>query len=336
MSTKILPLSTAPFPPNEYAPSSLSATHDNLLGKLYTDGTFVYQLVELAAEGAIEKKALKWASRSAHTVQLGSALTDDAAGIGPASMDIATTPVNSYVLMIVGGRATVTHSDDTTNTLAAARPFAIIDDDADTGKIRGVAAPKAGEKVLGRYISGTAADNADMVIEVDVADAPRQATALANVADSAAVTNTTTETAFDKTAIIHGSALAAGDVLHVRARVHVSSTNSTDTLTLKLYLGTEEICSTGAVDVANDDIGLIDAMIVVRTTGATAKVSASGFTLLDAAATLSTKFRKDEATEDLSAATTIAVKAEWSVASASNSCLLEDLIVLHYPAATPN
>lgn len=337
MSTRILPLSTAPFNPKEYGDSSLSASYDRLLGNLYGDGDFTYQFVKVAAAGALSKKALKWATKASHTVQLGSALTDDAAGIGPASMHVSTTPVNSYILMIVGGRATVTHSDDTTNALGSTRPFAIIDDDADTGKVRGVKAPKFGEKVIGRYVSGTAADDADMVIEVRLDEVPVQSTALASVADSASVTNTTTETAFDKTAVIHGANLRAGDVIEVVARAFCVATNGTDTLNLKLYLGTEEIAATGAVDVANSDIGYIHAFIVVRTTGASATVSASGVVALGVPGTVTAKpFRKDAATEDLSAATTISVKATWSVANAGNDVILEDLIAVHHPAATPN
>lgn len=153
----------------------------------------------------------------------------------------------------------------------------------------------------------------------------------ASVADSTSITNTVTETTFSISKTINALELQIGDVLHVRARAFCVSTNSTDTLTLKLYVGTEVICTTGAVDVANSDIGYIDAMVVVRALGASGKLSASGVVALGVPGTVTAKpFRLDEATEDLTSTLLVGVKAQWSVASASNDVILEDLIVLKH------
>lgn len=167
MSSKIKPASTSPLVPGEYAASTLSASYDQLLGNLYAFDDKVYQLVKTSSEEAISKRILKWTSRSAFTVERGTALTDTPAGVG-ASMFETTTPASSYVLIQVGGRATVTHGDDATNTLDATRPFAIIDDDADEGKVRGTRLPTSAQQPFGRYISGTAADGADMTVELDL------------------------------------------------------------------------------------------------------------------------------------------------------------------------
>lgn len=154
----------------------------------------------------------------------------------------------------------------------------------------------------------------------------------ANVADSAEVENTTTETAFDKSVTLYGQRFRIGDVIKVRAVCRVVDNNSTDTLTLKLYVGTEEIVSTGAVDVADGDVGYIDAEIVVRVLGSSGKLSGGGVHALGVPGTVTAKpFFKSEATEDISGAVPITVKATWSVAHADNEVLLEDLIVRVLP-----
>ena len=68
---------------------------------------------------------------------------------------------------------------------------------------------------------------------------------------AARLENTTTATDFDTSKTIDGANLLPGDVLEVMVRVWVEDQNLTDTLTLDLYLGTEKIVTTGAVDVAD-------------------------------------------------------------------------------------
>lgn len=153
----------------------------------------------------------------------------------------------------------------------------------------------------------------------------------AAIADSAEVENTTDETAFDKSKTIDGGELKVGDVLEIIARAYVLDNNSTDELTLKLKCGTEVIVSTGAVDVADGDIGFIHAFVTVRAVGASGKLSASGVVGLGVEGTVTAKpFRKDEASEDLSGDVAITVTATWSVAHADNEVYLEDLIVIKH------
>lgn len=149
-------------------------------------------------------------------------------------------------------------------------------------------------------------------------------TRYASVAASTAVSNTVTETAFDTSVALPGSYLRAGDVLRIRGQAIATATNSTDTLTLKLYVGSLQIATTGAVDVANNDIGLIDADVVIRTAGASGTVVAAGLAGLGASATVTGKaFYLASASLDTTASNTIAIKATWSNASASNSCRLD-------------
>jgi hypothetical protein len=152
----------------------------------------------------------------------------------------------------------------------------------------------------------------------------------AAVADSTDVENTVTETAFSTgSKTIDGAKLRAGDVIEVIARAYVLDNNGADTLTVKLYAGTEEIVTTGAVDSADADIVYIHAFITVRIAGSGGHVSASGVVANGVEGTVTAKpFRKDDAAEDLSGDVAIAVKATWSAAHADNEVYLEDFIVI--------
>ncbi len=199
---------------------------------------------------------------------------------------------------------------------------------ADDGKFDD--ATSGGPSVL---IALKTASGSASIIEANPRHANEGGTSLlyANVADSAEVENTVTETAFDKSKTINGAELRAGDVLEVIARAHVVDNNSTDTLTLKLYVGTEEIVTTGAVDVADNDIGFIHAFIQIRTTGGSGTLNAVGTVALGVPGTVTAKpFRKDEATEDISGDVALTVQATWSVAHADNEVELENLIVLRH------
>lgn len=166
------------------------------------------------------------------------------------------------------------------------------------------------------------------IIEFTPAEIGESAIAYSATAASAEVENTTDETAFDKSKTLDGSQFAAGDVIRIRAQGVVVDNNSTDTLTVKLYLGTEEIVSTGAVDVADGDIFYIDCDIVVRTTGATGTIVAAGVVGLGVIGTVTAKpFLKAQATEDISGNVAVALKATWSVAHADNEVRLDILNV---------
>jgi hypothetical protein len=135
-----------------------------------------------------------------------------------------------------------------------------------------------------------------------------------------ALTNSTVETIL-ATTTLKGARFRKGDVIRVRAQGIATATNSTDTLNLKLYIGTEMIAQTGAVDVANSDIWLIDADIVIRTIGASGTMVAAGTTGLGAVGTVTAKpFLLAEATEDISGDVACKITGTWSVANSGNSC----------------
>lgn len=148
-------------------------------------------------------------------------------------------------------------------------------------------------------------------------------------AASTAVTNTTTETLFDKSATIPANSLRPGDVIRVRGQGIATATNSTDTLTANLYVGGlagTSVASTGALDVANNDIFYIDAEIVVRDIGATGHIIASGIVNIGTPGTATCKaFNLASTAIDTTAAQVVGVSATWSAASAGDSCRLDIL-----------
>lgn len=150
----------------------------------------------------------------------------------------------------------------------------------------------------------------------------------ANTAYSTSHENTTDAADFDETVTINGNDLVAGDVVEVDAMVWVEDNNSTDTLTILLKFGTETIVTTAAVDVADNDLCHIHALITITTAGASGYIMAQGYTTFGVPGTAVPKpFRKALAAEDLSGDIEIAVNADWSVAHADNECELQSLIV---------
>jgi hypothetical protein len=145
-----------------------------------------------------------------------------------------------------------------------------------------------------------------------------------SVAASTAITNTTTQTAFDTAVTLAANTLKVGSRIRVRAQSIATSTNSTDTLNMIIRLGTTDLLATGAVDVANNDVGYIDAEFVVRTIGASGTMVGVGQTALGVPGTVTAKPKALASTAvDTTTALSVNVTATWSVASASNSVRLD-------------
>lgn len=147
-------------------------------------------------------------------------------------------------------------------------------------------------------------------------------------AASAAISNTTTQTAFDKSVSIPANTLQEGDIIRVKAQGIATATNSTDTLNVTLRIGTVDLVTTGALDVADNDIFTIEADLVVRTIGASGTFVTMAQTNIGTPGTATTKAKfKASTTLDTTAAASVNATATWSVASASNSCRLDILNV---------
>lgn len=158
-----------------------------------------------------------------------------------------------------------------------------------------------------------------------------------SVAASTAHSNTTTEALFDKQYSIPANTLVAGTVIKVRFQGIATATNSTDTLTIKLYIGglsgTALLTGT-ATDVADNNIFAGECTIQIRTAGASGTLVAVGtHTDVPAASGTATQGICEitaSTTIDTTAAQVIGVGADWSVASASNSARLDIMIVEIY------
>ena len=153
-------------------------------------------------------------------------------------------------------------------------------------------------------------------------------------APSSDLTNSSTETTFNKSVIIPANTLSVGDIIKIRSAIVVSAVNATDTLVGDLLLNATKVCTSHALAVAANDLITVDVDLVVRTIGASGTVVASGFQHIGAktvGAVATTTFRPVflvSTTLDTTAAATIAVSAKWSAASANNTCALQVLDVL--------
>lgn len=138
----------------------------------------VYMLVEAnlsAGNFDARGKLFKWQDRTAFQVRPCSATTDVVAGIAPyrdpmnpaagtsGAIGISSLDTTDYFWICVeADMVEVIHGDDGTNTFDATNKYLTPDNDADLGKIAGTTTFATGV-TNGRFVSGTAADNAVMI-----------------------------------------------------------------------------------------------------------------------------------------------------------------------------
>lgn len=207
-----------------------------------------------------------------------------------------------------------------------------------TGEIVRAVDAKAGFRINALLHAGENVSKGDWLISYGDGSLCKAASSfLANIAAaSTALSNTVTETAFSNgTVTIPKNTLKVGDVVRIRSQGIATATNSTDTLTVKAYSGSDQLATTGAVDVANNDIWDINLTLVVRTIGATGTMVGVGTVALGVAGTVTAKeVYLASTTIDTTADITLTVKGTWSVASSSNSCRQDILVVEHVKAGT--
>lgn len=148
-----------------------------------------------------------------------------------------------------------------------------------------------------------------------------------DTAAGTAHTNSTTETAVASYTFGPGD-LESGSVVEWECVVRATATNSTDTLTLVAYFGgttlTTAIATLNAVDVADNDLVVFKGTITVRDADASGTYVASTLTQNPAATGAGTlEFHNTIESVDFTGSLLLEVGADWSVASASNSCQTE-------------
>lgn len=153
-----------------------------------------------------------------------------------------------------------------------------------------------------------------------------------SAAVSTTITNTTTETAFDTNYTLKANSLRAGDKIRIRYMGTTPTTNSTDTLTIKVYIGGiagTALISGAAVDVANNNTFEGEVEITIRTIGASGTfVATSKYQDPGAAGSTAEKTAVTQSTAiDTTATQQVCVSATWSVASTSNIARLDIISV---------
>jgi len=258
-----------------------------------------------------------------------------------------TSAVECGEILDIGGKAAVAQSPIAANALGSVSVDGIFAVACATGvtfalgekvywDISGSTAINFGSVDAGDFYLGlcTETKTTALIVYVDLNASLRRGLQYVNVAASSAHTNTTTEALFDKTFTIPANTLRAGDVLRVRYQGIATATNSTDTLTIKLYFGGltgTAILAGTATDVENNNIFAGDATIVLRTVGSSGTFVAYGVHTDVPAASGTAQNDITEITAstaiDTTAAIVIGVGADWSVANASDSARLDILTV---------
>lgn len=154
-----------------------------------------------------------------------------------------------------------------------------------------------------------------------------------SVAASTALTNSSSEALLSTSYTLPANALKVGSLLRIRYQGIATATNSTNTLTAKLYIGGlagTALQASDATDVADNDIFAGEFYLAVRTVGVTGTFVGWGSYVktLAAAGTATTVVGNVASTAiDTTATQVIGVGAKWSVANAGNSCRLDYLTV---------
>ncbi len=152
------------------------------------------------------------------------------------------------------------------------------------------------------------------------------------IAAGTAFTNSTTETVLASYEL-PANHMQAGKVYHLHTAVFATATNSTDTLTVAVRVGPTTltgtvVATTGAVDVADNNVVVIDLYMTVRNIGSASVVIVSGIgTILGAEGTATGRAVFESLSLDSEVAQLIEVTGDWSVASASNSCRADAFIL---------
>lgn len=149
-------------------------------------------------------------------------------------------------------------------------------------------------------------------------------------ATSTTLTNTTTETAFSNGVYtIPANSLRAGHLIRVRFQGIAMTTNSTDTLTVKLYIGGTggtALIAMAATDVTNNDVFQGEYEIAIRTDGSSGTMAGCG-TYKSVPAAEGTMTVKDDILASTAIDTTtsqdVTVTGKWSVASTNDTCRLD-------------
>jgi len=150
-------------------------------------------------------------------------------------------------------------------------------------------------------------------------------------AASTAVSNTTTETLFDNYLTIPANTLEKNSLIQIRYQGIATTTNSSDTLAVKLYIGGlagTALISEAATDVADSNVFTGEYELIIRTIGSSGTMVGVGSYKSIPAAEGTMTIKDDilaSTTVDTTADQKVSVSATWSAASANDSVRLDFL-----------
>ena len=140
-------------------------------------------------------------------------------------------------------------------------------------------------------------------------------------------TNTTTAGEASATVTIPANTLLANNAIHVKSYGRVTDNNSTNSLTPSLRIGATTIATGAALNVEDDDLVRLDAWITIRTIGSSGTFVADGTFETDALGATKLLWTKASTSVDTTAAITLNMKFDWSVAHAENIYIQDQFIV---------
>lgn len=160
--------------------------------------------------------------------------------------------------------------------------------------------------------------NGDLVVRVLMNATAGLALRQVITANGTAVTNTVAETVMASFAIPAG-ALKQGRIIDFFAAAIATATNGTDTFRYRVRLGGVAgavVADTGAIDLANNDVGVIAGQVVIREDGAAGSIVGAAHGVLKTTAFNSLL---DATAVDTTAALALVLTCQQSAASAGNS-----------------
>jgi hypothetical protein len=157
-------------------------------------------------------------------------------------------------------------------------------------------------------------------------------------AEGSTLASSTTETMLLQFILPANSLKNAGDSLRILAQGIAPSTNSSDTLIVRIRIGPATttpvanrtlLAATTVLDATNDDIFVLDATLVARAAASAASSCVGlGMANFGVAGTTTTRAQSLAATNFVTnGALVISVTGQWSVSHANNQCAAQMLIV---------
>ena len=147
------------------------------------------------------------------------------------------------------------------------------------------------------------------------------------IAAGTAHTNSTDEAVLASYTLA-GYAFQPGKAYGFSALVQATATNSTDTLAIRIRLGPTTLTGTAmvtsaAVDVADADFYLVEGTLLARDVDSSSTVWGQGIGGFSTTGESAAVYANSITTLDLTVANLLELTADWSVASAGNSCRAE-------------